>query len=77
MNCEAWGRLANYAANIKKGDPVLVFGQIREHEYNYKIYYTLVADFVQYIGSTTEMQPEPQQPEQEAFFTTEDDDIPF
>ena len=77
VNCEAWGRLANYAARIKKGDPVLVFGQIRSHEYNDKTYHTLVADFVQYIGSTTEMQPEPQQPEQDAFFTTEDDDIPF
>jgi single-stranded DNA-binding protein len=76
-NCEAWGRLAYHAENIKKGDPVLVFGQIREHEYNDKTYKTLVADFVQYIGSTTEKRQEMQQAEpQEQFFAT-DDDLPF
>jgi single-stranded DNA-binding protein len=79
VNCEAWGRLANYAAGIKKGDPVLVFGQIRSHEYNDKTYHTLVADFVQYIGSTTERQPEPQQSSelQGEFFPVDDDDLPF
>ncbi len=78
VNCEAWGRLANYAAGIKKGDPVLVFGQIREHEYNDKTYKTLVADFVQFIGSTTERQ-EPQQAEPEnGFFPDMDsEDLPF
>ena len=77
VNCEAWGRLANYAANIKKGDPVLVFGQIREHEYNDKIYHTLVADFVQFIGSTTERQEMQQAEPQEQFFATGDDDFPL
>jgi single-stranded DNA-binding protein len=76
-NCEAWGRLANYAANIKKGDPVLVFGQIREHEYNDKIYHTLVADFVQFIGSTTERQEMQQAEPQDDFFPADDGDLPF
>ena len=77
-NCEAWGRLANYAAGIKKGDPVLVFGQMRSHEYNDKTYHTLVADFVQFIGGTTERQ-EPQQAEPEnGFFPDMDsEDLPF
>lgn len=78
VNCEAWGRLANYAANIKKGDPVLVFGQMREHEYNDKIYYTLVADFVQYIGSTTERQETQQAEPENGFFPDMDsEDLPF
>jgi single-stranded DNA-binding protein len=77
VNCEAWGRLANYAAGIKKGDPVLVFGQIRSHEYNDKTYHTLVADFVQYIGSTTERQEMQQAEPQDDFFPVEDDDLPF
>jgi single-stranded DNA-binding protein len=78
VNCEAWGRLANYAAGIKKGDPVLVFGQIRSHEYNDKTYHTLVADFVQYIGSTKEKRQEMQQAEpQDDFFPVDDDDLPF
>lgn len=78
-NCEAWGRLANYAAGIRKGDPVLVFGQMREHEYNDKTYKTLVADFVQFIGSTTERKQEPQQAEPEnGFFPDMDsEDLPF
>jgi single-stranded DNA-binding protein len=77
VNCEAWGRLANYAAGIKKGDPVLVFGQIREHEYNDKTYHTLVADFVQYIGSTTERQEMQQAEPQDDFFPVDDGDLPF
>ena len=76
-NCEAWGRLANYAANIKKGDPVLVFGQMRSREYNDKTYHTLVADFVQFIGSTTERQEMQQAEPQEQFFATGDDDFFF
>lgn len=78
VNCEAWGRLANYAAGIKKGDPVLVFGQMRSHEYNDKTYHTLVADFVQFIGSTKEKRQEMQQAEpQDDFFPVDDDDLPF
>jgi single-stranded DNA-binding protein len=79
VNCEAWGRLANYAANIKKGDPVLVFGQMRSHEYNDKTYHTLVADFVQFIGSATERKQEMQQAEPEnGFFPDMDsEDLPF
>jgi len=75
-NCEAWGRLANHAAEIKKGDPVLVFGQMKSHEYNGRTYHTLVADFVQFIGSTTERQ-EPQLPPEDSFFQMDDDDPPF
>jgi single-stranded DNA-binding protein len=78
VNCEAWGRLANYAAGIKKGDPVLVFGQMKSHEYNDKTYHTLVADFVQFIGSTKEKRQEMQQAEpQDDFFPVDDGDLPF
>jgi single-stranded DNA-binding protein len=77
VNCEAWGRLANYAVEIKKGDPVLVFGQMRSHEYNGKTYHTLVADFVQFIGSTTERQEMQQAEPQDDFFPVDDMDLPF
>lgn len=79
VNCEAWGRLANYAAGIKKGDPVLVFGQMQSREHNDKTYHTLVAGFVQFISSTIERQPEPQQSSelQGEFFPVDDDDLPF
>lgn len=77
VNCEAWGRLANYAAGIKKGDPVLVFGRMQSHEYNDKTYHTLVADFVQFIGSTTERQEMQQAEPQDDFFPVDDGDLPF
>jgi len=77
VNCEAWGRLAIHAAEIKKGDPVLVFGQMKSHEYNGRTYHTLVADFVQFIGSTTERQEMQQAEPQDDFFPVDDMDLPF
>ena len=77
VNCEAWGRLAIHAAEIKKGDPVLVFGQMKSHEYNGRTYHTLVADFVQFIGSTTERQEMQQAEPQDDFFPVDDGDLPF
>lgn len=79
-NCEAWTRLAGIAKDIKKGDPVLVIGKVREHEYEGKTYKTLIADWVQFVGSakqTTQVQP--QEPQNEGFETLGDnlDDLPF
>jgi single-stranded DNA-binding protein len=54
VNCEAWTRLAYVASEIKKGDPVMVVGKINSREYNEKTYRTLVADWVQVIGSRSQ-----------------------
>lgn len=81
VNCEAWRRLAHVASEIKKGNPVLVIGKVQEREYNDKIYRTLVADWVQMIGSTKQTQ-QPQQPEQiqqepPMSLDSDEEDLPF
>ena len=80
VNCEAWRRLAYVATEIKKGDIVMVIGKVQEREYNEKTYRTLVADWVEKIGSTREVQqaPPPQEVPQEGFSAIEDSgDLPF
>lgn len=43
LNCEAWGKMAEYAErlDIRKGDPVAVDGYLRSNEYNGKEYVNL------------------------------------
>jgi single-stranded DNA-binding protein len=36
LNCEAWGRYAEIAGELKKGDEVLVFGYFKESQYKDK-----------------------------------------
>lgn len=45
-DCEAWGRAAELAKTIKKGDLVLAAGDIRSHEYNGKTYTSLNCEIV-------------------------------
>ena len=33
LNCECWGRIAEKAGELKKGDEVLVYGFLKEVEY--------------------------------------------
>lgn len=37
LNCECWGKLAEKAATLNKGDEVLVIGYLKETEYESKI----------------------------------------
>ena len=46
VNCKAFYELAEYAAQIRKGDAVLAVGRIEEREYNGKTYKDVVCDFV-------------------------------
>ena len=48
-NCQAWRKLAEYAAGIQKGDSVIVVGHIEKHEYNNKEYTNLVADWLNFV----------------------------
>lgn len=36
LNCECWGRVAEKASELKKGDEVLIFGSFKEDEYKNK-----------------------------------------
>lgn len=81
VNCEAWGRLAYKASEIQKGDPVLVIGKLESHVYQGKTYYTVVAEFLQYIGKTQVQTQDKPQGEAQADammpLPTDDDDLPF
>lgn len=44
-NCKAWRSLAINASQVHKGDAVFAVGSIEEHEYEGKIYKTLVLDY--------------------------------
>lgn len=52
VEVKAWYRLAEYAEGIRKGDNVLAIGEIEEREYNGKVYKTLVAEYLDYVGSS-------------------------
>lgn len=49
-NCRAWHDAARYAAQIKKGDSVMVVGRIETSEYEEKTYKTLNAEFISIMG---------------------------
>lgn len=49
-NCRAWHDAARYAAQIKKGDSVLIVGRIETSEYEGKTYKTLNAEFISIMG---------------------------
>lgn len=36
LNCECWGRIAEKCSELKKGDEVLIFGYLKEVEYETK-----------------------------------------
>lgn len=36
LNCECWGKIAEKASELKKGDEILVFGSFKEQEYTSK-----------------------------------------
>lgn len=51
VNCKAWRKLAEYAQNIRKGDSVIVVGELETNEYNGKTYTNLVAEWLNFVGS--------------------------
>lgn len=51
-NCRAWHDAARYAAQIKKGDSVMVVGRIETNEHEGKTYKTLNAEFISIMGKT-------------------------
>jgi single-strand binding family protein len=56
-NCKAFGRLANIAAGIRKGDSVLAVGKTKSREYNGKTYTDLLCDWIGYAGMDSETPP--------------------
>ena len=54
-NCKAWYGLAQYAANIQKGDTVIVTGHTESREYNGKTYTDLVAEWLNIISAESEV----------------------
>ena len=51
-NCRAWHDAARYAAQIKKGDSVMVVGRIETNEHEGKTHKTLNAEFISIMGKT-------------------------
>jgi single-stranded DNA-binding protein len=51
-NCRAWHDAARYAAQIKKGDSVMVVGRIETNEHEGKTYKTLNAEFISIMGKS-------------------------
>ena len=91
MDCEAWADSAagQIAGHLEKGDTVLVTGVHRSHEYNGKIYQTVMADAILVSGipfapmleeaSEPPAAQEQKKKEKERYYdiTAEDDDLPF
>lgn len=50
VNCKAWHGLADYAANIKKGDFVYAIGQIKSREWQGKTYEDLDCEWLNVVG---------------------------
>ncbi len=83
VNVKAWGRLAEYAQGIRKGDAVCAVGRIEEREYNGKTYSDLVCDWLNCPTMTSgKAAPAPApaaQTRADGFSDLEDDDgdLPF
>jgi single-stranded DNA-binding protein len=82
-NCRAWHDAARYAAQIKKGDSVLIVGRIETSEYEGKTYKTLNAEFISIMGKAAPAAAQAA-PAAEAYTDLSqfeeilsDDDVPF
>ena len=80
VNCKAFGKLADYAALIRKGDAVCVVGIVESREYNEKIYKTLNAQWLNIAKAQPAQPAKPAAPmfEPSAFEDLPDDgELPF
>jgi hypothetical protein len=77
-NCKAWGRLAQYAAAIGKGDNVFALAKKTERTYNGKAYTDYVCDYLNVMpigGGGGHAAGESRAPAQHGGFS--DDDFPL
>ena len=52
IKCEAWGKQAEFAAEyFKKGKNVSVYGEMKDNEYNEKMYYSIVCKTANFASS--------------------------
>ena len=58
-NCKAFGKLADIAAGVHKGDSVLAVGRTQSREYNGKTYTDLMCDWIGYAGMLCELPAAP------------------
>lgn len=86
VNCKAWRELAEYAAQIKKGDAVFAIGQIESREWNGKTYEDLKCVWLNIAKAGSSVMPyavpeaAPSAPIYADFTEIEDDDenpLPF
>ena len=83
-SCKVFGRLANYARGIRKGDSVCAAGVIESREYNGKEYKDLNCQWLNFVGQGTPAAAPPPPPElsgeaMRALYSDgdSDDDLPF
>lgn len=81
VECKAWRALAEYSADLKKGDQVLALGKIESREYNGKVYKDLVCEWVWgAVPPKLSTRPIPEgskAPEFSDMMAATDDDLPF
>lgn len=72
VNVDVWTELARATMDLKKGDRILVAGELSSREYNGKTYWTLTAD---YVGQP--LKPVDVEVKADDFKDIQSDDIPF
>ena len=73
-NCKAFGKMADIASGIKKGDSVLAIGKQQSREHNGKTYTDLMCDWIGFAGQDLEL---PARPAPHADGDDTDNDLPF
>lgn len=85
--CKAFGRLAEYAANVRKADSVMCIGKAQEREYNGKTYKDFMCDWIGIaaclggvpLAASVPQSPQPQAtpPVEGEAVRDDDDSLPF
>ncbi len=73
----AWRELAEYAAGIAKGVPVVIAGQTKTREYNGKTYTDLEAEWIDFKDPLRPAERPVGEPDENGFQQVEDDELPF
>lgn len=87
-NCKAFGKMADLAAGIQKGDSVLVVGKTKSSEYNGKTYTDLLCDWIGFAdmglalqhasaSGFSESKPVYGQQAELRDYNADEDDLPF
>lgn len=77
LNCVCWHKLAHYAANLEKGDTVLVCGVLKDASYTNKNNVFVKRTELECEFVLAQPVPSEAQPASDFIEADDDDDIPF